>query len=74
MNDSGLHVAKLWPELFVGLSDRQIEAIENACGANWHEGWEPNREDVADLCALVRGEITREELWRRAGERANRSR
>ena len=48
------------------------QAIQNACVASWHEGWEPNRADVADLVADARGEIDLDELLRRARERAAR--
>lgn len=65
-----LDVIELWPELFVGVSDVAAQAIQNACVASWHEGWEPNRADVEDLAANARGEIDRDELIRRARERA----
>ena len=67
-----LNVIELWPELFVGVSDVAAQAIQNACVASWHEGWEPNRADVADLVADARGEIDLDELLRRARERAAR--
>ena len=67
-----LDVIELWPELFVGVSDVAARAIQNACVASWHEGWEPNRADVADLVADARGEIDLDELVRRARERATR--
>ena len=38
----------------------------------YFEGWEPNREDVADLIAHDRGEIDDAEYTRRNLERAHR--
>ncbi|MGO2031273.1 MAG: hypothetical protein ACTH2A_10020 [Glutamicibacter ardleyensis] len=35
--------------------------------ASWHEGWEPNREDVENLTNFVRGTYDRAEYLRRAG-------
>ena len=36
-----LNVIELWPELFVEVSDVDAQAIQDACVASWHEGWEP---------------------------------
>ena len=46
-----LNVIELWPELFVEVSDVDAQAIQDACVASWHEGWEPNRADVEDMAA-----------------------
>lgn len=69
---TGLDVVALWPELFDGLDETQRNAIRQTFAANWHEGWTPNREDVADLTAQTRGEITLDEYFRRADARAGR--
>ncbi|PCC41485.1 hypothetical protein CIK58_05040 [Brevibacterium aurantiacum] len=50
-----------WPDVFEGLDDQQRRNVVEALAANWHEGWIPNREDVARLTAKVRRDITREE-------------
>ncbi len=65
-----LNVIELWPDLFEGLSPKRAQGINDGCVANWHEGWIPNREDVADLVAEARGEIDMAELLRRADARA----
>ena len=65
-----LNVIELWPELFVEVSDVDAQAIQDACVASWHEGWEPNRADVEDMAAKARGEIDHDELLRRARQRA----
>ena len=70
----GLDVVEQWPELFDGLDDVQRDAIRQAFAANWHEGWTPNREDVADLAAHTRGDIDLEEYMKRARERAEAAR
>ncbi|MDO5067434.1 MAG: hypothetical protein Q4D96_09170 [Propionibacteriaceae bacterium] len=44
-----------------------------ACAAGQHEGWRPSREEVADLVARARGELSLEELRDRARARAARS-
>ena len=69
-----LDVVALWPELFDGLDETQRDAIRQSFAANWHEGWQPNRDDVADLAAQTRGEIDAEEYMRRARARARSSR
>lgn len=66
----GLDVVALWPEAFEGLDARQCNAIRQSFASHWHEGWEPAREDVADLAAVFRGEIVRQEFLRRGDERA----
>lgn len=55
-----------WPELFEGLSARQRFAVAQACASNWHEGWEPNRDDVANLIDVMREDISSDEYLHRA--------
>lgn len=73
-NGQGLDVVARWPELFDDLDELQRNAIRQAFAANWHEGWNPNRADVADLVAQTRGEIDLEEYMRRARTRADAAR
>jgi len=54
-----------WPELFAPLSDGQRRSIVSTLASSWHEGWVPNRDDVADLAALVAGRIGMDEYQRR---------
>lgn len=63
-----------WPELFTGLTDEQRRAVMNALAGSWHEGWKPNREDVADLTDYARGAITMDEYKARSFEKAKRAR
>lgn len=63
-----------WPELFVALDEAGRRAVVNAFASSWHEGWVPNREDVANLTDFVRGAIDEVEHDRRAAEVAERHR
>lgn len=55
-----------WPELFEGLDDRTREIVVDSFASSWHEGWVPNRYDVANLTDFVRGTIDEAEYDRRA--------
>lgn len=61
----GFDVEERWPDLFSGLDAWQRRAVVQSLATEWHEGWEPNREDVANLTDLVRGVIDRAEYMRR---------
>lgn len=63
-----------WPELFAHLSETQRNAVVESFAAAWHEGWIPNREDVANLADQVSGAIDREEYLRRVDSAAERRR
>ena len=67
---SGIDVVAMWPELFTDMSDIDRNAIRQSFAASWHDGWQPNREDVADLAAQTRGTITAEEYRQRIRNRA----
>ena len=67
---SGIDVVALWPELFTDMSDIDQNAIRQSFAANSHDGWQPSREDVADLAAQTRGTITAEEYRERVRKRA----
>lgn len=66
----GLDVVARWPDLFDGVGEHERGAIRQAFAANWHEGWAPNRTDVADVVSHARGDIDLDEYIRRARERA----
>ena len=61
-----LDVERRWPELFVGLESGQRNAVVQSLAASWHEGWEPNQADVANLVDFVTGVIDRAEFLRRS--------
>jgi hypothetical protein len=46
-----------WPELFEGMSELDRRAVVQTLASGWHEGWVPNRPDVADLVDVTRGVI-----------------
>ncbi len=66
-------IEQRWPELFAELDDVQREAVVQALAAAWHEGWQPNREDVENLTDEARGAISHDEFLRRSLEAAQRS-
>lgn len=65
-------VEERWPELFVQLEETQRRAVVQALAIAWHEGWEPNREDVVNLVDEARGAIDTAEYRRRAHAAAYR--
>ncbi|VEW10187.1 Uncharacterised protein [Brevibacterium casei] len=67
-------IEERWPELFEQLDEMQRHSVVQALAANWHEGWEPNREDVKNLTDRARGAIDHAEYLRRADEAAERFR
>ncbi|GAA1359267.1 hypothetical protein GCM10009636_32720 [Arthrobacter koreensis] len=66
----GIDVVAMWPDLFTDMSDSGRNAIRQSFAASWHDGWEPDQEDVADLAAQTRGTITAEEYRQRIRNRA----
>ena len=71
---SGFGIEERWPELFAQLDATQRRAVVQSFAAAWHEGWVPNREDVADLVEEAFGAISREEYRRRTIAKAERAR
>jgi hypothetical protein len=67
-----LDVEQRWPDLFAGLDDGQRRAVLQSLANAWHEGWEPNREDVENLVDRARGVIDMDEYLRRARDAADR--
>lgn len=63
-----------WPELFLQLQQEQRDAVVQSLASAWHEGWEPNREDVENLTDRARGAIDRDEYLRRSDAAAERRR
>ena len=63
--DDRLDIEQQWPDAFDGLDDGQRRTVVQTLANGWHEGWEPNREDVVDLAALTVGRIDEAEYDRR---------
>lgn len=59
-------VVDRWPELFELLTPEQHQAVARSLAAGWHEGWQPNPKDVADLIDYTRGAITLDEYKARS--------
>lgn len=57
MTSSTFDIEDRWPELFGQLDVAPRRAVIRSLVAAWHEGWEPNRRDVADLIDYARGAI-----------------
>lgn len=74
MSDSVFDVEVRWPELFALLTAEQRSVVIEAMASTWHEGWEPNREDVENIVDHARGAIGDEEYLRRADAAAERRR
>lgn len=66
-------VEERWPELFAELDETQRRAVVQCLASAWHEGWEPNREDVENLTDRARGAIDAAEYRRRAHAAARRN-
>ena len=71
---SEFDVESRWPELFAPLTAEQRSVVVETMASSWHEGWEPNREDVENITDHARGAIDDEEYLRRADEAAERRR
>ena len=67
-------IEQRWPELFVELDANNRRAVVQSFASAWHEGWEPNREDVENLTDKVRGAIDDAEYMRRVKVAAERHR
>lgn len=60
-----------WPELFEPLTPEQRRRVVNVLAGVWHESWQPNRDDVADLADYVRGAITFDKYQARSRAKAD---
>ncbi|UWX97347.1 hypothetical protein N2K95_01215 [Arthrobacter zhaoxinii] len=67
-------IEQQWPELFEQFNAEDRRAVVQSLAAAWHEGWEPNREDIENLTDKVRGAIDGEEYKRRVRQAAERYR
>lgn len=47
-----------WPDLFDGPDDEARHEVRQIVAANWHEGWIPNRAEVAEIIGIIRGDTT----------------
>ena len=72
MSQPSFDVEARWPELVDQLDADKRRAVVRSLAAGWHEGWEPNREDVADLIDYTRGALTFEDYQARSADKAAR--
>lgn len=54
-----------YPDLFAGLTVQQKWNVHNNIANHVQEGWKPDRDNIADLTALERGDIDGDEYVRR---------
>ena len=64
--------AQRWPDLFEPLDDYQKQRVSDALANNRLEGWEPERDDVADLVDREAGRIDTAEYIRRTMAKVTR--
>ncbi len=62
--------AQRWPELFAPLDDDQKRGVSQALANGRLEGWQPTRDEVADLIARERGLLSFEQYKQRVLDRA----
>ena len=62
------------PDLFAPLGADQVWAVEQALANGRLEGWQPTREEIADLIAGGLGRLSFEDYLARARNRAAASR
>lgn len=64
-----LDLSGMYPDLFADLTADQAHRVEKSFAADWHEGWQPNREDVARFSGYIKGEISEREYLEAVGLR-----
>ncbi|MBB3159543.1 hypothetical protein FHS07_003278 [Microbacterium proteolyticum] len=69
-----LDIEQRWPELFDGLTESQRWSVVQSLAAAWHEGWEPNHADVANLTDYAAGRIDHADYARRSDASGGRAR
>ncbi|WIK58403.1 hypothetical protein CJ184_003780 [Actinotignum urinale] len=57
-----------WSQLFDGLTFTQKQNVMNVLASSWHEGWEPDYEDVKNLTDYAKGNISETEYDARCDE------
>ncbi|MDY5159502.1 antitoxin VbhA family protein [Actinotignum urinale] len=62
-------IAQRWSQLFEGLTLTQKQNVLNVLASSWHEGWEPNYDDVKNLIDYAQGTISEMEYDARCDER-----
>lgn len=67
-------IEERWPELFAELDPGRRRAVVQSLASAWHEGWQPDRDDVANLIEETTGAIDGAEYLRRVDAAAERRR
>jgi hypothetical protein len=58
-----------YPQHFGILGEARAQALEFAIANNVLEGWEPNEDDIRDLCEATAGHLSDDEVLRRGLDR-----
>jgi hypothetical protein len=58
-----------YPQHFGILSEARAQALEFAIANNVLEGWEPNEDDIRDLCEATAGHLSQDEVLKRGLDR-----
>jgi len=66
---SRLRFSEQFPDLFAGLPAARVRAVEQTLANGRLEGWNPDRETVADLIDYTLGRLTRTEYVARGSQR-----
>jgi hypothetical protein len=63
-----------YPQHFGILTDVRAQALEFAIANNVLEGWEPDEDDIRDLCQAVAGQLNEDDVMQRGLDRMARAR
>lgn len=63
-----------YPQHFAILGEARAQTLEFAIANNVLEGWEPNEDDIRDLCEATAGHLSEDEVLRRGLDRLQRNR
>lgn len=63
-----------YPQHFGILSQARADSLEFAIVSNVLEGWEPDEDDIRDLCQATAGQLSHDKVLERGRARVQRSR
>lgn len=63
-----------YPQHFAILGEARAQALEFAIANNVLEGWEPDEDDIRDLCEATAGHLSDDDVLRRGLDRMQRNR
>ena len=48
----------MWPEIFEGLTEQQMDTIMNTLGSHWIDGYRPTKDDVIACIKIMKDETS----------------